>query len=283
MKVRFSLITLLLFSAILPAQLPRLSPPASIEQVVGTTNVSLEFTRPMVRGREIFGELVPYGKLWQTGAGMTIISFDQGVIFGGQAVPAGKYALLTIPNEKTWTILLNSAADFSALVEHDPAKNIASIEVQVQEPGRFYEALSFALDLTPGSAQLYVSWADVQVSIPINTPANEIALEYIDSLLTAPIATTADPYFRATNYLMFNKLELKKALALTERFRELESGYYIHTMRRDIYVELGDKFGAIRSNEDAIKAAHKEFANKPDRLLSILQTLREEREILEAM
>ena len=283
MKVLFSLAITLFIATTLSAQLPRLSPPASLDQVIGTTNVSIEYTRPMVRGREIFGGLVTYGELWQTGAGMSLISFDKAVTFGGQAVPAGKYALLTIPNEKEWTVMLNSSADFSALVENDPAKTVATIKVPVQKPGRFYEALSFELDLIPGSARLYISWADVQISIPINTPALDVAITYVDSLLEAPLADDADAYFRATNYLIFNKREMKKALALTDRYRKLESGYYIYTMRRDIYLEMGDKPGAIRSNDEAIEVAKREFAGEPERLLSIIQSLQEEREALDTM
>lgn len=283
MKACLSLLIALLVSSILPAQLPPLSPSGTIEQIVGTTSVTIEYTRPMVRGREIFGGLVPYGEIWQTGAGLSLISFDEDISFGGQPVPAGIYALLTIPNEREWTVILNSAADYSAFVEYDPAKNVAAVQVPVKKPGRFYEALSFELDLIPGSAQLYISWADVQVSVAINTPALDAAMAYVDNLLEAPLATEADAYFRATNYLLFNKRELKKALALTDLYRKLESGYYIYTIRRDIYVEMGDKPGAIRSNEEAIAAAKREFVGEPDRLLSILQTLQEEREKLDSM
>ncbi len=282
MRICISL-AIILFSFTLRAQLPQLSPQATIEQVVGLTNVTLEFTRPIARGRTIFGGLVPYGRRWQTGADIAKISFDRPVTIGEHAVPAGQYAIITIPNEKEWTIILSNRIDFTSVSNPDPRNIVAQMCVPVTRPGRFYEALSLELDLTPGNAELYISWTDVQVSIPISTPVNQEVTNYVDSLLAAPLADDGQPYFRATNYLMFHKQELTKALALTDRFKQLEQGYFIYTMRRDIYVALGDIEQAIKENDQAIVLARREFAGEPLRVANVVRTLQEEREQLDNM
>lgn len=284
MKTATLLFTLLLLAGSnLYAQFSPFSPPAHLEQVVGNTTVSIDYDRPASRGRKIFGGLVPYDKRWQTGASGTRISFSRAVTFGGQEVPAGSYGLLVIPSQDEWTILLNTNADEFGFVEYDEAKNIAQFKVPVTKAGRFYDAYSVDLDISPDNAQLYLSWTDVQVSIPIVTSTEELAMMYIDSLLVAPVPVSSDPYFQAAKYLLFTRRGDAKAPAIVHLLQRVDKGYYPYTMLTEAYIHLGQKAKALATIDQGVEATKREFAHRPERLLSILKSWEETRNEVKAL
>lgn len=269
---------------VINAQLQPFSPPAHTEQLVGNTNVTIDFTRPIARGRKIFGGLVKYGELWSTGGGggNPIIRFDGQVTIGDQEVPAGSYSLLTIPGEKEWTILLNRNTDKFGFVEYTATKDVVQICVPVTHPGRFYEALSLELDLMHGSGRLYLSWTDVQVSIPITTSSPELEMDYIDSLIAAPLSDDHDVYFRAAQYLLFTKRDVQKVIPITDYYLKLQPGEYAYRLRIKAYVHLGKKQKALEAVEQGITATRAEYVNRPNRLKAVLQHFEEERERVNA-
>lgn len=266
------------------AQIQPFSPPAHLEQLVGNTNVTINYTRPISRDREIFGGLVKYGELWCTGGGSNpIISFDHPVRIGEQDVPAGSYSLLTIPGKKEWTILLNRNTAIYGFIEYTATKDVVQICVPVTKPGRFYEALSLELDLTHGGGRLYISWTDVQVSIPISTSSPEQEMSYIDSLVAAPLSTDHDVYFKAANYLLFTKRDVQKVIPITDYYLQINPGEYAYRLRIEAYVHLGEKQKALEAVEQAITATRSEYVNRPDRLKAMLQHFEEERERVNAI
>ncbi|MBK7269947.1 MAG: DUF2911 domain-containing protein [Flavobacteriales bacterium] len=106
--------------------LPQPSPRGQVEQVVGLTNVKVDYSRPSAKGRKIFGDLVPFGQLWRTGANMcTTIELSGPVVVSGKSVAKGKYSLFTIPNEKEWTVILNSDTTLGGTDGYDEAKDVA--------------------------------------------------------------------------------------------------------------------------------------------------------------
>lgn len=266
----------LLVSSLLPAQFAPLSPPAHLKQMVGNTYVTIDYNRPMVRGRKIFGSLVPYDKLWNVSASGIDIRFDRPVKVYNQVVPAGVYALQFIPGEKEWTVMFNTALNGRG--KHDPSQDFVNVCVPVVKSSRFYESFTLDLDVSPGRAQLYISWADTQVSIPISTPSEESAMALIDSLLAAPLATDGDLYFRSANYLLFNGRDANKAIKLIERLMQHDKGEYPYRLLTRAYTILGQKEKALAAVEKGLEASLREYADNNSRLESLLEFWGEERD-----
>ncbi len=153
---------------------PRLSPKAFVGQTIGYTDVKITYGTPGVKGRKIWGGLVPYGKVWRTGANeATTIEFSTDVMVNGHPVPKGKYALFTIPNPDEWTIILNKVADQWGAFKYDPKEDLLRFKVKPVEH-EFRERLMFSIDYkTPYSADVNIDWEKLRVSFTIDTtPVN---------------------------------------------------------------------------------------------------------------
>lgn len=171
--LRSLLFALAMVGLVLPAaaqDLPQKSPRCTITQQVGLTKFSLDFSRPSARDREVFGEVVPFGKLWRTGANMaTSIEFDTEVMVDGQPVPAGKYAIFTIPREggAEWTFILNKTWRQGGTSDYKEADDVLRLEVPVTEVP-FTETMMLNLvDLHAEGATLQLSWANMALRIPL--------------------------------------------------------------------------------------------------------------------
>jgi hypothetical protein len=178
-------ITTLNFSTSKAQELPQPSSSAEIHQQVGLTNFVVSYSRPDVRGRDIFGSLVPYGKIWRAGANAaTTIEFSSEVVFAGTKVEAGKYAIYVFPEAETWNIVLNSYWDTWGTNGYDPSKNIASFSGKVEKGASNVESFTIAFNAIDGDkAVLSFSWDEVMVNIDIDAPSNEAAKENIEEKL----------------------------------------------------------------------------------------------------
>lgn len=141
----------------------RKSKNGSLEATIGGVRVAVHYGRPQARGREVFGKLIPFDKVWRTGADeATTISFSKDAMFAGQKVARGTYALFTIPGEKSWTVLLNSDPKQWGAYKRDSAKNVVTQKVSATKHDAT-EALTFAAT----NDALQLMWDDVAVSIPV--------------------------------------------------------------------------------------------------------------------
>ncbi|MCZ7602869.1 MAG: DUF2911 domain-containing protein [Melioribacteraceae bacterium] len=149
---------------------PRLSPKASISQVIGYTEVTINYSRPGVKERTVWGELVPYDKVWRTGANeATTIEFNNDVRIEGNEVPKGKYSLFTIPGEMEWTIILNKEWEQWGAFKYSEAADQLRFKVKPQK-SEFTERLTFSVDyLSPYSANIVSEWNEIEVSFKIET------------------------------------------------------------------------------------------------------------------
>lgn len=163
---------------------PTASPRQKMEQQFSLTKISVDYGRPGVKGRKIFGELVPYGQVWRAGANAaTKITFDQNVNFGGTEVPAGSYGLFVIPTEKEWKFILNKDANQWGAYSYDAKLNVAEIAVPVQKTADKQEWLSIAL--TPvdiHSTNLVLSWDTLKASVLIKESKPEAVAKIIEKL-----------------------------------------------------------------------------------------------------
>lgn len=143
----------------------RPSPPAVEKGVVNGSEIAVYYSRPAVKGRMIWGGLVPYGKVWRTGANeATVFETSKDLTLGGQKLPAGKYSLFTIPGEKEWTIILNSVHDQWGAFKYDQAKDVVRFNVRPDKSNTFNEKLKF--ELMDGEVVMY--WENMKVGFPIN-------------------------------------------------------------------------------------------------------------------
>lgn len=150
---------------------PSKSPKKSAMALVNGNHIHVDYSSPSVRGRQIFGGLVAYGEVWSTGAHKaTWIQFDQPIIIAGETIPAGKYGLFTIPNEKEWTIILNQVWDMHLADDYDPKKDVLRFSSSAENLEQSIESLTFEVNqLGENTAEISISWANTRVKFELNT------------------------------------------------------------------------------------------------------------------
>lgn len=191
---------------------PPTSTKAETHQVVGLTDIRVDYSRPNMRGRLVFGDLVPYGKLWRTGANMnTIISFGSDVEVGGKILPKGSYALYTIPKVEEWEVIFYSDTNNWGLPEKwDESKVALSTKVKPVGSDRRFETLSVEVNnVNIDFADLEIMWEKTIVPIRFTVPTDKIAMQSIKETFDGP--KVVDFYAAAEYYYLTNK-DLTKAL-----------------------------------------------------------------------
>ena len=182
MKKNILLSFMLLQSVILSAQdkvqirVTAASPAASYEQEVGSAKIKISYSRPLVRGRKIFGELVPFDKLWRTGASdCTVITTSEDISFGNNVLKTGSYSIFTIPSINEWTIIINTDTTLHGETGYDEKKDVMRFKVPVEKSSNFYE--TFTIDLndinSKGEAYLKIFWENTLVKIPIKSKEDD--------------------------------------------------------------------------------------------------------------
>src|SRR5262245_57203158 len=165
------------FASGLPAQeakkieFPQASPTASVKERVGVTDVSVDYSRPSIRERKVFGGLVPYGQVWRTGANAaTKITFSTDVKFGGAAVPAGTYALFTMPGQAEWTVILSKVSEEWGSYSYNQKDDQARVTVKALAMAEPLETMTIGLqDMRNGKANLVIAWDKTKVPVAIDT------------------------------------------------------------------------------------------------------------------
>jgi hypothetical protein len=234
----FSLISWTLFSQD-DYPFPSLSPKGNISQVVGNTLVEVEYERPSARKRQVFGELVPWNKVWRTGAGYcTKVRFDKTVVVEGQTIPAGTYSLFTIPNPEEWVVIFNKDTTLYGSGFYDQKKDIARFVVLPEQTGRHYETLTIDIDLIPNNARMYISWVDTQISFDIITSTDEDMESFIKEVLSGKKKYSVDTYAGAADYYLFQGRELLKGLELADRALALDNSSWARSVKIGILEKL---------------------------------------------
>ncbi len=217
---------------------PAPSPAASVSQRVGLTDIAVEYSSPGVKGRKVFGELVPYGELWRTGANKaTKISFSKDVVFGGKEVSAGDYSVFTEPTAKRWTVILNRDTELWGNNGYDKKKDAVRVTVApTKSPKR--ERLTFLFsDTSDDGTRLDLEWDDVRVSIPIRVHTKEQVLASID----AAVGSAWAPHMRSAQYLMESGGDLKKALGYVDTSIAISENWRNQWVKAQILEKMGKK------------------------------------------
>lgn len=229
-------------------ELPQKSPGAQVRQEVGITTIEVIYSSPAARGRTVWGELVPFGEKWRTGANApTRVSFEHDVSVGDKPVPAGTYTLFTIPTESTWTVVLNKDPKNEGVFAHDAAQDVARIEVPSSE-GPARERLIFLFeDTTDEGTKLVLEWAGKRVAIPIAIDTKGHVKKSID----ATMASAWRPLFNAGRYALDADNDPERALALFEKSIAIHASWWNHWWAAQTLQKLGRNADARQHAEKA--------------------------------
>ncbi|MBL7473196.1 DUF2911 domain-containing protein [Robertkochia sediminum] len=251
------------FTGMAQVETPQPSPAAEVEQVVGLTEVEVDYSRPSMKGRTIFGDLVPYNKLWRTGANAnTTITFDTDVTVGGKEVKEGTYAVFSIPGEKSWDIMLYSDTNnWGAPREWDESKVVAKVTSEVTKLPFKVESFTIGFgNLTNNGATMDIMWENAMVSMPFEVPTKELATASIEKTMAGP---GANAYFSSAVYYLEEGLDLNKAKAWMDKAIEMETAnrgeapYWMLRQKSLIHAGMGDAKGAIAAAKASLAGAEK--------------------------
>ena len=242
---------------------PQPSTSQTVTQTVGLTNIELSYSRPSMRERNIFGELVPYGKMWRTGANKnTTITFDKDVIIGSKEVKAGTYAIFTKPNAQSWEVYFYSdTSNWGTPAAWENEKVVASIKANVVAMPMEVETFTISFDaITNDSATLGFRWDHTYVAVPISFFTDTQVTKSIESVMSGPNA--GDYYTAAVYYLNADK-DIKKAKNWIDKAIEMRENpaFWYYRQQSLIYAKSGDKNGAIKAAKKSLAFA-KEAGNE---------------------
>lgn len=229
---------------------PSASPGASVTQRVGVTDLSLKWSSPGVKGRKIFGALVPYNEVWRTGANSaTRFESSTDFTFGDTKVPAGAYALFTVPGKSSWTVILNTNVNSWGSTDYDKKDDVARVSVKPQTvPARERLNFSFA-NTTDDAARLDIEWDTVRVSVPVKIDTNAIVLSNIDDA----VSKAWQPLNTSARYLVESNGDLNKALEYANKSIALTPTWSNNWVKAQILAKQGKKKDAVKAAKQAQK------------------------------
>jgi hypothetical protein len=239
---------------------PQPSPTQTLKQDFALSAIELNYSRPMVNGRKIFGELVPFGAMWRTGAnGASKLTFGEDVKVGGVAVKAGTYALYSIPNAAEWEIIINKGANNGGLNGYKAEEDVARFKVKTMALPMNIESFTIMVsDVKAASANLMVMWEKTAVSIPVEADIDAKIMASIDNALNKD----NKPYAAAATYYLENGKDLTQALAWINRAIDAQpKAFWLMTTKAKIQAKAGDKVGAKATSLLAIAEAKNQKNN----------------------
>ena len=233
---------------------PRPSPQASLTQTIGITDMTIKYSRPGVKGRQIWGALVPYDKVWRAGANeATTISFSDDVWINGQKLPKGTYSFHAIPGQTQWTLIFNSVADQWGSYSYDQANDVVRVNVTPQR-AEFREWMTFEVpQMTTDTATVQLRWENVAVPFTVDTKSTERTMAQFRNAMNPDWRT---PYM-AANFAFENKgaateAEMNQWIEQSLKANQNIANLYLRARMAE---RAGNKADAIRYGEMAIAAA----------------------------
>ncbi|MFI1770540.1 DUF2911 domain-containing protein [Thalassobellus citreus] len=239
---------------------PQPSPFSKMEQKVGLTDVTLEYSRPNMRGRTIFGNLVPYGKLWRLGANAnTKITFSTDVTVEGQALKAGTYAIYATPNKESWEVVFYSdASNWGTPREWDETKVAAKVTAKIYPMPMKIETFTMTFDdLNNNGATIGMLWEDVYAGVTFEVPTDKAVTANIEKVMNGPGA--GDYYAAAVYYLQAGK-DINQAKTWIDKAITMagdKAPFWQLRQQSLIYAKAGDVKGAIAAAKKSLAAAEK--------------------------
>ena len=236
--------------------LPRPSQHAEVVQRIGVTNITINYSRPLVNGRKVFGGLEAYGKVWRAGANEnTTITFTDPVTIEGKPLDAGTYGLHMIPGENEWTVIFSKASTSWGSFTYDQKEDALRVTVKPQT-SEFTEALTYEFDdLKPDSSVITMRWDKVAVPFKVAVNVNEVVEQNMRKHLRGLAQYTWDGWNDAADYLVSAKVDLEEALVYTDKSIAVEERYENLMTKSQVLDLLGRKEEAAKLRTEALARA----------------------------
>ena len=252
---------------------PQPSPTQTIKQNFGLGSVELSYSRPAKKGRKIMGDLVPFGKVWRTGANAaTTLTFSDDVTIGGKEVKAGKYGLLTIPDAGKWTIIISKDVTVNQPSAYKAENDVVRVQADVVKIPFTIEnfTINFA-DITGSSCNVELMWENTFVNLAITAGTDDKVMKQIDNMMNKD----NKPYFNAASYYYDNGKDLNQALSWVNKALETnKEAFWMYMLKARIHQKLGDKMAskaaATTTIDLATKAKNDDYIKMATELIATL-------------
>jgi len=260
MKKLYTLfVALLAAGSVMTAQaqglkMPQASSSQTIIQEFGLGKVTVAYSRPNAKGRKIFGGLEPYGQVWRTGANSaTVVTFSDDVTIDGNKVPAGEYALFTIPQANEWTIILNKTTKQWGAYEYKQADDFLRFKVKPTKTPELIETFTMQFgNVKPTTAELNLMWERTALTLHLTTEVDSRIMASIDAAMQGD----KKPYFAAAQYYYENNKDLNKALTwVTEAEKTDPKAPYYKYWKARIQLKMGNKADAAATAKEGVRVA----------------------------
>ena len=253
---------------------PAPSTPQYVKQDFGLSSIELSYSRPGVKGRKIFGDLVPFGKVWRTGANQaTTLTFGDPVTIGGTKIPAGKYGLLSIPGADEWTIIITHQLDVTSPAAYKPDQDVVRLTAKAINVSFNVETFTILFaDVTSTSCNLQLIWENTIVVLPITTDIDSKIMAQIDNAMNKD----NHPYYTAAYYYLENGKDLNKALEWFDKaLAQDPTAFFVAYQKARCQAKLGKKQDAIATAKKAIdlakQANNSDYVALNEKLIASLQ------------
>jgi hypothetical protein len=271
-------IILLVFSLVLiggstqaqTLKVPAPSPGQTIKQDFGLSTIEVSYSRPSMKGRTIFGDLLPYDQFWRTGANSaTTITFGDTVTIDGKKVAPGKYGLLSFPGQTEWIVIISKSTNTNAAADYKMEDDLLRVKVKPQTLSEKVETFTIELgNMKPASCELQLIWDRTMVSLPISTDIDSRIMSDIDKM----VVKDSRPYFQAANYYQENGKDLNKALEwYTKAAEAYPKAYWIMYQKANCLSKLNRKKEAMDASMQSMNLAKEDKNNDYIRLNEKLQ------------
>lgn len=234
--------------------LPAPSPKSTLEQRVGLTDVKIVYSRPGVKGRTIWGGLVPYDKVWRTGANAaTAITFSTDVRINGQALPAGEYSLHTIPTAGDWTIIFNKSTDLWGSYAYEEKNDALRVTVKPVSHD-MTESMQFSLpEVMTEKAVVALDWEKLRVPFTIEVATIDLSLANARTAMANLKSDDQGTAYRCAAFAFDNKVALDEAAVWIDKSIAIKSTWLNHRLKANMLAAAGDKKGAIEQGQKCIE------------------------------
>ncbi|WP_426430000.1 DUF2911 domain-containing protein [Winogradskyella sp. HB-48] len=256
--VLFAFALTLMFTVNAQVETPQPSPLTKIEQKVGLTDVTLEYSRPSMKGRKIFGDLVPYGKMWRAGANKnTIVTFSDDVTVDGTKLKAGSYAIFIAPDKDSWTVYFyTDTNNWGTPAEWDDSKVAAKGSAKVYDMPMDVETWTIGFDdLTNNSVNIGFIWEKTYAAVTVKVPTEEKVSASIKNVMSGP---SAGDYYSAAVYNLSEGKDLDQAMKWIDKAVEMtkdQPRFWFLRQQSLIHAANGDKKGAIEAAKKSLEGA----------------------------
>jgi len=245
----------LLLAEAQPIKTPSPSSTQTVKQEFGLSSIELSYSRPNMKGRKIFGDLVPYDAVWRTGANSaTTLTFGDDVTIGGTKIPAGKYGLLTMPGATEWTIIITKQTDVTSPAAYKADQDVVRVKVKPNAmlPFTVESFTIFFDDVKANSTNLVLVWDKTSVALPITTDIDSKIMAQIDNSMNKD----NKPYFQSAMYYMESGKDLNQAnMWFDKAIAQNPEAFWIHYQKANCCAKMGKKSEALAASNKSIELA----------------------------